>query len=85
MAATAERPSLALLDMRMPVMDGVETLRALRKLYPDLTVFMMTAVGDGGRIAEAKSLGARDCIGKPFDIFKLRRLIQEALGKEGSA
>jgi two-component system response regulator (stage 0 sporulation protein F) len=84
-AATAERPSLALLDIRMPVMDGLEALRELRQLYPDLPVFMMTAVGDSERATEALSLGAQDCIGKPFDIFELRRLVQATLGEEASA
>jgi two-component system response regulator (stage 0 sporulation protein F) len=81
---SVERPALVLLDMKMPVMDGLETLRALRNLYPDLPVIIMTAVGDGDRVNEVISAGARSCISKPFDVFELRKLVQEVLKEEQS-
>lgn len=75
---SVELPSLVLLDMKMPVMDGVETLRAMRNLYPDLPVIIMSAVGDGDRVGEA--LGSvLSCISKPFDVFELRRMVQAVL------
>lgn len=76
-----EMPDLVLLDMKMPVMDGVETLRSMRHLYPELPVIFMTAVGDGERVNEVLSLGARNFISKPFDVFELRRLVSEVLGE----
>lgn len=81
-AATVELPDLALLDMKMPVMDGLETLRALKGLSPDLPVMMMTAVGDGERVSEALSCGAVRCINKPFDVFELRQLVRDVLNEE---
>ncbi len=81
---SVEQPSLVLLDMKMPVMDGLDTLRALRNLYPNLPVIIMTAVGDGDRVAEVMSSGARSCISKPFDVFELRRLVQEVLEEENA-
>lgn len=78
---SVELPDLVLLDMKMPVMDGVETLRNLRQLYPQLAVIIMTAVGDGDRVNEVLSMGARDCISKPFDVFQLRGLVREVLGE----
>lgn len=83
--AAAEQPALVLLDMKMPVMDGLETLRALKGSYPSLPVFMMTAVGDGDRVSEALSSGAETCINKPFDVFALRTLVQDRLIQEGKA
>ena len=83
--AAAELPAVVLLDMKMPVMDGLETLRALKSLYPDLHVMMMTAVGDGDRINEALSNGAHGCIGKPFDVFALREMVQDLVVKEEKA
>lgn len=74
-----EPPSLAILDVKMPVMDGLDTLRALRRILPDLPVVMMTAVGDGHQAAEAVSLGARELITKPFDVFHLRSLAKSIL------
>ena len=78
-AAERQQPDLALLDLRMPVMDGVETLRALRALYPALPVVMMTAVDDGERVDECLKLGARCAIIKPFDVFELRSLVEATL------
>lgn len=79
---SVELPALVLLDMKMPVMDGFETLRTLRNLYPELPVIIMTAVGDGDRVAEVMGCGARSCIGKPFDVFELRQLVQKVLEGE---
>lgn len=80
--ASAELPSLALVDLKMPVMDGLEALRALKGLDPAMPVLMMTAVGEG-RISQLLENGARDCITKPFDIFRLRDLVQQVLQEEG--
>lgn len=78
--AAARRPDLAILDVRMPVMDGVETLRHLRRVAPDLPVVMMTAVGDDDQVAAAMALGARTAVTKPFDVFRLRELALSILG-----
>jgi two-component system response regulator (stage 0 sporulation protein F) len=80
--AAVNRPSLVLLDMKMPVMDGLETLRALRTTYPDLIVLMMTAVGDGEQVQEALSLGAKACLSKPFDVFQLRARVEAFIREE---
>lgn len=81
--AALDQPALVLLDMKMPVMDGLETLRALKALHPKVPVIMMTAVGDGERVQEALATGAVTCVHKPFDIFELRKLIEGMLLKEG--
>lgn len=80
--ASAELPALALVDLKMPVMDGLETLRVLKGLDPSMPVLMMTAVGEG-RLSELLENGARDCITKPFDVFALRDLVQQVLQEEG--
>lgn len=80
--AGLDLPRVVLLDMKMPVMDGLETLRALQAMHPKLPIIMMTAVGDGERVQEALASGALACVHKPFDIFELRRLIEDVLEKE---
>ncbi|MFZ5816760.1 MAG: response regulator [Bacillota bacterium] len=80
--ASAELPALALVDLKMPVMDGLETLRALKGLDPTMPVLMMTAVGEG-RVSELTANGAHDCITKPFDVFALRDQVQRVLQEEG--
>jgi DNA-binding NtrC family response regulator len=66
---------LVLLDMAMPKMNGIETLRELRKIQPDISVIMITAYRDAEKVVEAFRLGAYDCIFKPFDLKYLRQAI----------
>jgi two-component system chemotaxis response regulator CheB len=60
-------PDLVTLDIEMPVMDGLETLAALRKLYPKLPVIMFSTLTERGARAtlDALSLGASDYATKP--------------------
>lgn len=83
--ASAVPPAVALIDMKMPVMDGLEALRILKSIHPDTVVLMMTAVGDEDRINEALIVGAHTCISKPFDVFALRKLVEGVLREEGTA
>src|SRR5438105_5118896 len=61
------KPDLVTLDVEMPVMDGLETLVALRKLYPKLPVIMFSTLTERGAAAtlDALSLGASDYATKP--------------------
>jgi two-component system response regulator (stage 0 sporulation protein F) len=82
-AARSELPGLALLDMKMPVMDGLEALRLIKDMHPETIVLMMTAVGEEDWIQEALNSGAHRCISKPFDIFALKELVEHVLQGEG--
>ena len=61
------RPNLVLLDVEMPVMDGLETLRELRRVEPELPVIMFSSFTHAGaRITfDALTLGAADYVAKP--------------------
>jgi two-component system chemotaxis response regulator CheB len=61
------KPDLITLDIEMPVMDGLETLAAVRKLYPKLPVIMFSTLTERGAAAtlDALSLGASDYATKP--------------------
>lgn len=52
-------PEVALLDMRMPVMDGVATTAAIAQRYPTIKVLVLTTFDDDGLIAQAMAVGAR--------------------------
>lgn len=69
------KPDMVLLDIAMPEMDGMETLRRLKALDPKLPVMMITAYRDGEKIVETFRLGAFDCLFKPFDFQYLRTAI----------
>lgn len=72
------KADLALLDMAMPGLNGIETLRELKAIDPQLPTIMITAYRDAEKVVEAFRLGAYDCIFKPFDLKYLRKAI---LGK----
>ncbi|MCU0641155.1 MAG: response regulator [Candidatus Margulisbacteria bacterium] len=81
---------LAYLDVRMPGLDGLETLRRLKTLDPRLEVVMVTAVNEVRKASEAIKLGARDYLIKPFDVEAIvkmteRILRRKALEQESSA
>jgi len=73
---------LVLTDIRMPRLDGVGLLRAVREMAPDVTVVMMTAHGtqDSAEWQQARELGARALIEKPFRnedvLLQVRQLLE---------
>ena len=72
-------PDVVLLDVMMPGLDGIETLREIRKSNADLPVIMLSVVGRASTIVEAMSLGAADFINKPFEEDLLELVIERVL------
>jgi DNA-binding NtrC family response regulator len=80
---------VALVDLQMPKMGGLELLRYLRGLSPETAVVILTAYGTVARAVQAMKLGAVDFLEKPFDPRALRLLVEEILlrqrlGSQGS-
>ncbi|HUX46933.1 MAG TPA: response regulator [Desulfosporosinus sp.] len=75
----AFEPDLILMDMKMPGMNGIETLGQIRALDRRVNVIMMTAYGDTQNMEQAKDLGILYYMGKPFDLFELRERVKEIL------
>lgn len=76
-----DRPDLILLDVRMDRMDGIETLREIRKLEngKDIPVIMLTAQNDKNTVLESAQLGIYDYMLKPFVAQELLIRIRGAL------
>ena len=75
----AQTPDLVLLDIKMPVMNGLATLREIRKTLPDLIVVMMTAYGELDMLKDAKKLNVKHYLIKPFDLDEIRYLVKGLL------
>ena len=76
--AIKDQPDMILLDVIMPLMDGLEMLEALRRRpeCADIAVIMLTARSQTQDIARAKSCGIDDYIVKPFDLSELLEKIE---------
>ena len=72
-------PTTVLLDIRMPGMDGLLTLKKLKAHHPALTVVMITAVQEEEAMEEALALGATDYIMKPFNFEYLETTLLSKL------
>ena len=73
------KPDLVLMDIRMGGMNGLETLRRIRQMDSRLLVILMTAYGTTQTAIEAMKLGAYDYLLKPFDVLKLKEIVNKAL------
>ena len=69
---------LVLLDLRMPGITGLETLRAIRDISPQSRVVLMSGHATIDSAVEAVKLGAMDYLTKPFDLQRLRQLLASA-------
>lgn len=73
------RPSIVLLDLQMPGMNGFQTLRRLRSSWPDLKVIMCSGVDDPRKMRRAAELGAQAYLTKPVQQLYLSAAIEHCL------
>ena len=71
----AAEPHVVLLDVTMPEMDGMETLKRLATSQPGLPIIMVTANADVDVTSRLLALGAADYIPKPFDLDYLGQAV----------
>jgi DNA-binding NtrC family response regulator len=74
-------PDVILLDVMMPGLGGLETLRRIREAHPSANVVMLSVVGRAQTIVEAMQLGAVDYLNKPFEEEELEIVLRAALEK----
>jgi two-component system chemotaxis response regulator CheY len=60
------KPDIVTLDITMPVMDGIDCLKLIRRNNPNAKVVMITAAGQKDKMMEAVKLGAAEFVAKPF-------------------
>lgn len=73
---------IALMDIKMPGMDGVEVCKRIKKIQPGINVIMMTAYSSDRLVDEAVKVGAREVLKKPLEIGNVLAILGE-IAKEG--
>jgi two-component system phosphate regulon sensor histidine kinase PhoR len=76
-----EVPDLVLVDLMMPVMDGMEFLAAARRIKPDLASVVITGYATTEKAVEAMKLGADDFVAKPFRPAELRLVVDRVISR----
>ena len=74
------KPDLVLMDISLPVMDGYEATRNIRKTFPSLPIIGLSAHAMQGDDEKAKAAGCTDYLTKPVDEDLLLRKLKEYLG-----
>lgn len=74
-----EKPDLVLLDVNMPQIDGIETLRRLKQIDPDAVVIMLTSLANRQTIEGALELGAANYIRKDTPREEIARSLAETI------
>lgn len=78
-------PDLAILDLIMPDMNGIETLRRIKADYPDAKVILCTSVGEDGMVDLARRLGAWGYVVKPYQAAHILRAVEKIAGPPGQS
>lgn len=78
-AVERHAPDLLLMDLKMPVMDGLTALREIRAAGHDTPVIVLTAHGAVESAIEATRLGAESYLSKPFDVREVTLAVERAL------
>lgn len=74
------KPDLALMDITMPVMDGIAALKAIQAYDTDSKVVMCSALGQQSMVMEAIKSGAKDFIIKPYQTDKIIATVRKMVG-----
>lgn len=75
------RPDLAIVDIKMPVMNGIEMIRQAKEQYPDMTFVVLSGYGDYEFTSQAMELGVRHYILKPRDESKMIPVLNKAFAE----
>jgi len=74
------KPKLAILDITMPEMDGIQAAKGIKGADPDALIIMCSAMGQQSMVVESIQAGARDFIVKPFQPNRVLEAVQKVIG-----
>lgn len=74
------KPSLVIMDITMPEVDGIEAVKEIKKIDSNAKVIMCSAMGQQSMVIEAIQAGAKDFIVKPFQPERVIEAVRKVLG-----
>ncbi len=74
------KPDIVLMDITMPVMDGLEAAQAILGKDPSAKIVMLSAMGDDELIEKAKGFGVKEFMQKPFDPQLIKNVLSSVAG-----
>ncbi len=74
------KPDLVTMDITMPILDGVESMKGILEFDPKAKVVMVTAVGQQNKVIQCIKDGAFDYITKPYEPAQVEKILHRALG-----
>ena len=77
-----EEPSVLLMDVKMPVRDGMDLMREVKERWPDIPIIVMSGYHTKETIEEAIKIGAATFIAKPFTPDELLEALRQVIKKE---
>lgn len=84
MKTLQDRPDGVFLDIVMPEVGGIEALRVIKEVSPELPVIMLSSAGTPQKLMETLKLGALDFIQKPYTSVQIRKAIESMRKKAAS-
>lgn len=75
-------PDLVTMDITMPILDGIEALKAIMSFDPNAKIIMVTAAGQVSKVTEALKLGALEFLTKPFEPEVITDVVKRILPSE---
>lgn len=76
-----KKVDLVTLDLKMPGLSGIDVLKEMKKIQPDIDVMIVTGYGTLGNAQEAIRYGAGDFISKPFNVADIIAIVSRALDR----
>jgi two-component system chemotaxis response regulator CheY len=73
------QPDLTIMDITMPVMDGIAAIKKIKALDPDAKIIVCSAMGQKALVIEALNAGAVDFIVKPFQADRILQAVEKVL------
>lgn len=76
------KPSLIFIDITMPVMNGIDAIKEIKKIDDNASIIVVSSVGTKTELKEAIMAGAKDFIQKPFSVSQIKILLESYLKED---